>query len=84
MGAEAGTPGAGGAASEEPSSDVHLVEVGGRYLDRFERREGAWRIHHRAVVIDWSRVATIEAGFDAQGYLEGARKPLDPSYAEDG
>ncbi len=30
MGAEAGTPGAGGAASEEPSSDVHLVEVGGR------------------------------------------------------
>lgn len=28
--------------------------VAGRYLDRFERRDGEWRISHRGVVFDWS------------------------------
>lgn len=28
----------------------------GRYLDRFERREGAWKIARRVVVWDWSRM----------------------------
>jgi hypothetical protein len=27
--------------------------VGGRYLDRFERREGEWRIAKRVVVPEW-------------------------------
>lgn len=26
-----------------------------RYLDRFERRAGEWRIAHRRVITDWSR-----------------------------
>lgn len=30
--------------------------VGGRYLDRFERREGAWRIVERIGMTDWARV----------------------------
>ena len=29
-----------------------------RYLDRFERRDGEWRIVHRRVVTDWSRAET--------------------------
>lgn len=29
----------------------------GRYLDRFERRDGEWRIAKRTVVLDWSRRA---------------------------
>jgi SnoaL-like domain len=29
--------------------------VGGRYLDRFERRDGRWRIVHRSGVYDWRR-----------------------------
>jgi hypothetical protein len=37
-----------------PSADG-LVPVGGRYLDRFERRDGQWRIAYRQMVIDWSR-----------------------------
>jgi len=28
--------------------------VAGRYLDRFTRREGAWRIAHRRAVYDWT------------------------------
>jgi hypothetical protein len=30
--------------------------VGGRYLDRFERRDGAWRIVERVGMTDWARV----------------------------
>lgn len=26
---------------------------GGRYVDRFERRDGAWKIAHRVTVFDW-------------------------------
>ncbi len=32
-----------------------LSLLGGRYLDRFERRSGCWAIVERSVVIDWSR-----------------------------
>ncbi len=29
--------------------------LGARYVDRFERRNGSWRIAHRTVVFDWQR-----------------------------
>jgi hypothetical protein len=29
--------------------------VGGRYVDRFERRDGRWAIVHRTAVYDWAR-----------------------------
>jgi hypothetical protein len=32
----------------------HLFQMGGRYLDRFERRNGEWRIIQRQVVLDWN------------------------------
>lgn len=31
------------------------VTIGGRYLDRFERRDGEWRIAHRTMLYDWLR-----------------------------
>ena len=31
------------------------VVIGGRYIDRFERRDGEWRIAHRTGVSDWRR-----------------------------
>ncbi|NML05752.1 nuclear transport factor 2 family protein [Sphingomonas sp. G-3-2-10] len=31
--------------------------AGGRYIDRFERREGVWRIADRTTVIEWSGLA---------------------------
>ncbi|MET0547614.1 MAG: nuclear transport factor 2 family protein [Caulobacterales bacterium] len=34
-----------------------LLNTGGRYLDRFERRDGVWKIAHRICTIDWSRAA---------------------------
>lgn len=30
--------------------------VGGRYLDKYEKREGVWKFSHRAVVADWANV----------------------------
>ena len=30
--------------------------VGGRYIDRYLRRDGAWKIARRGEVVDWSRL----------------------------
>ena len=45
--------------------------AGGRYLDRFERRNGAWRIAHRQTLMDWSRVNRVEAKNPPASLLEG-------------
>lgn len=37
----------------EEGGDVDQI-IGGRYLDRFARREGAWKFTHRTFVFDWS------------------------------
>ena len=42
------------AIQRERDADVEDY-ISGRYLDRFERRNGEWRIAHRVVVLDWSR-----------------------------
>jgi hypothetical protein len=31
----------------------HLATYGGRYVDRFARRDGAWRIAARKLVVEW-------------------------------
>ncbi len=48
-----------------------------RYIDRLERREGAWRIAHRRVVIEWR--GRLEADLPG-GYEAGSRDRGDPSY----
>lgn len=30
--------------------------VGGRYLDRYHRRDGIWKFQHRKIVMDWNRM----------------------------
>lgn len=63
---------------EDGSVDV----VGGRYLDRFERRQGEWRIAERTYLCEWS--AVMESGgslIDADAYVHGSRDRSDPSYA---
>lgn len=36
-------------------TEEHDVFLGGRYLDRMERRDGQWRIAHRTMLYDWMR-----------------------------
>ena len=64
-------------------SDGSAVDVvGGRYLDRFERRTGQWRIAERTYLCEWSAVMeTAGSLIDAGAYVEGSRDPRDPSYA---
>jgi hypothetical protein len=63
------------------------MEVGGRYLDRFERRDGEWRIAHRRYVLDWNRNTPSTAQWDNDFYStlarRGMRKPDDPLYTGD-
>jgi hypothetical protein len=59
--------------------------AGGRYIDRLERRDGAWRIALRTNVIEWSGVVpTMPLPFadvpDIHGNGAPARSRDDPSY----
>lgn len=60
------------------------MEVGGRYLDRLEKRGGEWRIANRRYVHDWNRNIASTAAWDGPLYgtlkRVGARLPDDPSY----
>lgn len=54
----------------------------GRYIDRFERRDGAWRIAHRHGVTEWMRYdAGDDRGFfDGPADQRGRRDGSDPVY----
>jgi hypothetical protein len=66
-------------------SDPVLADVvGARYLDRFSRRAGTWRIEHRTVVLDWQKTEVWPVSappVPTEGFARGARCPEDPSYA---
>lgn len=64
--------------------DVDLI-VGGRYLDRYDKRDGTWRIIERAIVTDWAQVSDPSA-VDLSHPItrdtpKGSMDTDDPSYA---
>jgi hypothetical protein len=61
--------------------DLHLRVMGGRALDRFERRDGEWRIARRVMLVDWSRDDLPgNALFDRANHgLDTGRAGEDPS-----
>ena len=38
----------------ERNADAPLTVVGGRYIDRLERREGRWAITVRRCIVEWA------------------------------
>lgn len=59
--------------------------VGGRYVDRFERRGGVWKFVHRTFVMDWT-VRQPTSDKSGEGMYEtlktrGGKYPDDPLYA---
>ncbi|WP_342129240.1 nuclear transport factor 2 family protein [Hydrogenophaga sp. OTU3427] len=58
--------------------------LAGRYIDRFERRDGEWRVAQRTVTYDWLRQLPLPAGSDAERFgvrqPNGAQMPHDPVY----
>jgi len=53
----------------EPHTD-HVA--GMRYLDRWERRDGAWRIVERTCPMDWSRLDRVEMAYPDEDHSWGA------------
>jgi hypothetical protein len=63
--------------------DAGVDLFAGRYVDRFERRDGEWRISRRTVVHDWSRrlqVAAPALGLPLDGFAQGRRDRSDPVF----
>jgi hypothetical protein len=58
--------------------------ISGRYLDRLERRDGAWRIALRRSTVEVMFAAdasVLQTSFFQQlGYIKGSRDRQDPSY----
>jgi hypothetical protein len=69
---------------DDPSAELLRV-FGGRYLDRFERRNGHWKIARRKMILEWITEAPSlpidGSGRPPSGEYEGRRSPEDPSYA---
>ncbi|MBC2776635.1 nuclear transport factor 2 family protein [Parasphingopyxis marina] len=66
----------------EKTGDPELVQIGGRYLDRFEKRNGSWKISQRNVVFDWVQAPVPISELDeTHGYPKGARREADLSAA---
>lgn len=65
----------------EKGGAVKLLVVGGRYIDRFELREGEWKIARRVTALDWTRVDDVEREWrGAAHYERGARGRADPLF----
>lgn len=61
----------------------HDFTAGVRYVDRFEKRRGEWRIGERTLIFDWTQVvASNSCGFGAlgPGTIIGQRDQQDYSY----
>jgi hypothetical protein len=55
--------------------------LGARYVDRFERRNGDWKIAHRTTVHDWNRFAEVaETWAQADQFVQGQHSHDDPAF----
>ncbi len=70
-------PGEGG------GPDKHVIAAG-RYLDRFERRNGEWKVAHRQACYDWNATQPSTDNWkrgEQPGWVFGERGADDKSYA---
>ncbi len=63
----------------ERRGEPRHMTAGGRYVDRFERRNGQWRIAERNVVVDWQRVDKVHEP-DSGMFRLGVRSRQDLAY----
>ncbi|WP_006245979.1 nuclear transport factor 2 family protein [Mycolicibacterium tusciae] len=63
--------------------DIDVV-VGGRYLDKYEKRDDAWKLIERTIVTDWARVSdpsTMGMSHSiTKDTLKGTLDETDPSF----
>ena len=67
-----------------PDGPYRMV-TGGRYMDKFERRDGVWKFRHRRLAIDWANAFSNARNELDHGTVEnlvrGRPGADDPSYA---
>lgn len=70
--------------AQAPDGHLFDVLIGGRYFDKYQKREGVWKFSHRAIVADWAYPADPSAVRLDHPFLTGAYigkpGPVDPSY----
>jgi len=59
--------------SADPRPQLNLVS-GFRFVDRFERRDGPWRIAKRVAVTEWSRIDEAAGRWPTPPELESGRR----------
>jgi hypothetical protein len=63
--------------------DVDVI-VGGRYLDKYEKRDGTWKFIERAIVTDWAHVndpSSVDLSHPiTKDNPKGSPGPNDPSH----
>jgi hypothetical protein len=65
----------------DDGDDVLAMETFfGRYVDRFERRDGVWKIAERLLVHDWDMAEPVTLAFPPGRFTDGARGTADASY----
>ena len=52
-----------------------------RYVDRFEKRDGEWRIAERCIVAEWNRIDDENAPGFGPEFLRGQKGNADVAYA---
>ena len=65
--------------------DAQEIVIGGRYLDRYERRAGVWKFIHRSLALDWCNVRPVNPEDYRQfaaGAALGQASAEDPSYRQ--
>ncbi len=67
-------------ATDDADGPAELHTFNGRYIDRFERRDGTWLIADRTLRMDWTRVETIEAPMAGSWVASGRAGGQDPLY----
>ncbi|HXA34176.1 MAG TPA: nuclear transport factor 2 family protein [Acidimicrobiales bacterium] len=68
-------------ASIKNLGDNSVELLSGRYVDRFEKRAGEWRIKTRVLIFDWQATADASRMHDRLALNhKGSRSKNDPSY----
>lgn len=72
---------------EEKDANGQAIEtmLCGRYVDRFEKRQGEWRVAARTVVYDWQKKSALSGSLTPESFElrqpTGGRQPNDAVYA---
>jgi hypothetical protein len=66
--------------NHESQADAEFLVVWSRYLDRFERRNGEWRIARRFVVYEWRRTDRSDQWGEIPADRRGRQWPDDLVY----